>query len=48
MFQENISGKMAEDMLKKRKLIFGLLDENKNNEISLNELQKFLREVFKE
>ena len=36
------------DQNERHKMIFGVLDENESGEITLDELGKFLRELFKE
>ena len=37
-----------EDFEEKHKMVFSVLDENESGEITLDELGKFLRELFKE
>ena len=37
-----------EDFEERHKLVFSVLDENESGEITLDELGKFLRELFKE
>ncbi len=36
------------DQNERHKIVFGVLDENESGEITLDELGKFLRELFKE
>lgn len=36
------------DQNERHKMVFGVLDENESGEITLDELGKFLRELFKE
>jgi len=36
------------DRNERHKIVFGVLDENESGEITLDELGKFLRELFKE
>jgi Ca2+-binding EF-hand superfamily protein len=38
----------GEDFEERHKLVFSVLDENESGEITLDELGKFLRELFKE
>ena len=37
-----------QEQLERTKVIFGVLDENESGEITLDELGKFLRELFKD
>ena len=38
----------SEDFEERHKIVFSVLDENESGEITLDELGKFLRELFKE
>ena len=38
----------AANLLEKHKIVFAVLDDNESGEITKDELQKFLRELFKE
>jgi len=37
-----------QEQKERHKIVFGVLDENESGEITLDELGKFLRELFKE
>ena len=38
----------AADLQERHKIVFSVLDDNESGEITLDELGKFLRELFKE
>ena len=39
---------MGNDLQERHKIVFSVLDDNESGEITLDELGKFLRELFKE
>ena len=42
------SSEAGADLVERHKIVFALLDDNESGEINSEELEKFLRELFKE
>ncbi len=45
---KGVNDENSEESEERHKLVFSVLDENESGEITLDELGKFLRELFKE